>query len=418
MFLVRRIIEKLQCAHAYDNSELNDLFQDILTRRPTSLTQRIKRKMKYALKTLIYFFTVFTVLMVFGSNAFATNIPPRPDRGWYVRDSAHTMTDAQIQNLNQKIENFNRTTRNEIGILVTTPLGDDTNLENFAHDVFHSWGIGKKGLDNGILILMVTGAPGHKLIRIETGKGAEGDIPDAKTKDITTSMKPFMKNNDYAGAANVAVDTISALMDNRIHERSIAVDTNPLASPTSSHDTSTSSSSNYYSYSNETYSDATPIYVVLGLIAFIIFVLVWFWISDKKNIGVVRIDDPYIPPKPPRQNYNAPAVSPNGKTTYNYTAPTHVSRSIPTATGVVIGTASSVASVQVRREKQRAEDKARKARDNARSTSSSKRSSYDDDSSSGIGWGSTGGSWGGGDSGGGSGFGGGDSGGGGGSDSC
>ena len=72
MFLIRRIIEKIKHAHAYDNSELDDLIKDILTRQPLSLMQKIQRKMKYAFKTLVYFITVFAVIVILRGNAFAS----------------------------------------------------------------------------------------------------------------------------------------------------------------------------------------------------------------------------------------------------------------------------------------------------------------------------------------------------------
>lgn len=71
MLLIRRIIEKISHAHSYDNSELNDLFSDLIIRKPITLAQRFKRKMKYAFKTLIYFFTIF--VLVFNGTAYASN---------------------------------------------------------------------------------------------------------------------------------------------------------------------------------------------------------------------------------------------------------------------------------------------------------------------------------------------------------
>jgi uncharacterized membrane protein YgcG len=412
-FLIRRIIEKVKHAHTYDNSELDDLFKDILTRQPLTLLQKFKRKMKYALKTLVYFITVFAVMTVFGSNAFATDIPSRPDRGWYVRDVANKMSQYQIRNLNLKIENFNRTTRNEIGVLIMPPLSDDTNLENFAHDTFHSWGIGKAGLDNGILILVVSGGPGHKFMRIETGKGAEGDVSDSKVKEITTAMKPSLKNDDYYGAVNVAIETIMSLMESRVGVKPIVGHTTPGADLNTPTNSPTSSPGNSYSNNDATGpNDWTPLLWLFGFFVFItLAIILGSWWSTRSVVRVVRKkgavrDDPYIPPPPPRHNTM-------------YTPQKHTTSTISSGPAAVIATATVVSAAQTRREAQARADEARKARDRARrpSPTSTYVSRRDDDGGSWGGGDSGGGSWGGGgDSGGG--FGGGDSGGGGGSDSC
>jgi len=423
-FLIRRIIEKIKHAHTYDNSELDDLFKDVLTRQPITLLQRIKRKMKYALKTLVYFITVFAVIAVFGSNAFATDIPSRPDRGWYVRDVANKMSQYQIRNLNLKIENFNKTTRNEIGVLIMPPLSDDANLENFAHDVFHSWGIGKAGLDNGILILVVSGTPGHKFMRIETGKGAEGDVPDSKVKEITTAMKPSLMNNDYYGAVNAAVDTIMSLMESRVGIKPIVGHTTPGASsPTATTPDYNYGNGNSYADNNGVgANDWTPLLWLLGFFGFItVAVMLGSWWSTRSTVGgrVVRTrikgavrDDPYIPPPPPRQTHT-PA----------WTPPRHTSPTVSSGPASLIATATVVSAAQARRDAQKRADEDRKARDRARrvpepdiyaapSYTSTYVSSSDDDDSSGS-YSSPDSTP---DSG--SGFGGGDSGGGGGSDSC
>jgi hypothetical protein len=69
--MLQRIRDKLQYAHPYDGSDLTDLYSDILNRKKIGLIERLKRKVKYTYKTLIYFLTTFSILMMYGQNAQA-----------------------------------------------------------------------------------------------------------------------------------------------------------------------------------------------------------------------------------------------------------------------------------------------------------------------------------------------------------
>lgn len=82
MFLIRRIVEKIKHAHTYDNSELDDLFTDILTRKPLTTIQKLKRKVLYAFKTLIYFITTFAVIVATEAKAFASIYPSSEHNDW------------------------------------------------------------------------------------------------------------------------------------------------------------------------------------------------------------------------------------------------------------------------------------------------------------------------------------------------
>jgi uncharacterized protein len=168
------------------------------------------------MKTIIYILTC-AILATFAGKAQAFTVPQKPDNGWYVVDDANKLTNAQIYSLNQRIETFNKTKRNEIGILITPTTGE-TSIEDAAYEVFNTWGIGKTGLDNGILIMVA--ANDHKM-RIETGKGAEGDITDINANRIISNMKPYLRKNDYAGALGGAIDTITTLMEDRAGQKPI-----------------------------------------------------------------------------------------------------------------------------------------------------------------------------------------------------
>lgn len=83
-------------------------------------------------------------------------------------------------------------------VVVVIDSTNDTPIENYALNLFRSWGIGEKDKDNGLLILL---AIEDKHWRVEVGRGLEGAIPDALSNRVMTSIsKPkFVEGNYGAG---------------------------------------------------------------------------------------------------------------------------------------------------------------------------------------------------------------------------
>jgi uncharacterized protein len=125
-----------------------------------------------------------------------------------VNDFANVLSAEQKQQLENKLEQFKKDSSNEIAVAVINSLQDDT-IENFAEELFKEWGIGQKGKDNGVLILV---AKEDRKMRIEVGYGLEGDLTDAQSGWIINQiMKPaFADNNFYQGLDQAADKIIGA----------------------------------------------------------------------------------------------------------------------------------------------------------------------------------------------------------------
>lgn len=88
----------------------------------------------------------------------------------------------------------------EIFVVALQSTGD-IDLKSFATELFNAWGIGKKGKDNGLLILLVLD---QKKVTMETGYGMEGVLPDAICfRIIDNDMVPLMKEGQI-GAGMLA----------------------------------------------------------------------------------------------------------------------------------------------------------------------------------------------------------------------
>ena len=91
--------------------------------------------------------------------------------------------------------------------LLTVPTLEGDSLEDFSIRVAESWKIGKKGFDNGAILLIVRD---DRRLRIEVGYGLEGVLPDAiANRIINEVITPRFRSGDYAGGIEAGVDSIS-----------------------------------------------------------------------------------------------------------------------------------------------------------------------------------------------------------------
>ncbi|OGN11553.1 MAG: hypothetical protein A3C69_03795 [Candidatus Yanofskybacteria bacterium RIFCSPHIGHO2_02_FULL_43_12] len=126
----------------------------------------------------------------------------------FVNDFAEMLTAEQRQSLEKKINDFEKTTGNELSVVTVSGLGGDT-IENFAVKLFEDWGIGKKNKDNGVLLLI---ARDERQFRIEVGYGLEGALTDARSFWITQNiLRPAFQKGDYYGGISDGVGSIISI---------------------------------------------------------------------------------------------------------------------------------------------------------------------------------------------------------------
>ena len=82
--------------------------------------------------------------------------------------------------------------------VVTIKTLDGASVEEFSNDLFHTWKIGEKKTDRGILLLFAIKE--HKY-RYEVGYGFEGILNDAKVGDMGRAMVPDLRTGNYEAAA-------------------------------------------------------------------------------------------------------------------------------------------------------------------------------------------------------------------------
>jgi len=112
-----------------------------------------------------------------------------------------------------KMEDLSREVLQKTGVAVVVAVletigGVDVN--DYANRLYAAWGIGKKGEDRGVLILL---AVRERRIRIETGYGVEGILPDGLAGEILDRYAiPHLKKNDFSSGLYSALAAVSAVV--------------------------------------------------------------------------------------------------------------------------------------------------------------------------------------------------------------
>ena len=119
---------------------------------------------------------VLLAILLLGSAAFSREASARtwPRPQGYVNDFAGAMDAASRDSIDALARELRQKTGAELAVVTTPDLGGEE-IEPAAVDLFKAWGIGSKGKDEGVLILL---AQKERRVRIEVGYGLEGILPD------------------------------------------------------------------------------------------------------------------------------------------------------------------------------------------------------------------------------------------------
>jgi uncharacterized protein len=91
-------------------------------------------------------------------------------------------------------------------------------VEDFANDLFRHWGIGQRGKDEGLLLLLVVG---ERRSRLEVGRGLEPYITDGTAGSLLRDMRAPLQQNQYGVALQTAAQRLGSLISQR---KGVAID--------------------------------------------------------------------------------------------------------------------------------------------------------------------------------------------------
>lgn len=151
-------------------------------------------------------FLLVFFLASFGLHAEVA-VPPLTARA---TDLTGTLSPSQRDALEQELRAFETRKGSQIAVLIV-PTTQPEVIEQYALRVAEAWKLGRKGVDDGALLLV---AKDDRALRIEVGYGLEGAIPDAvANRVIDEIIVPFLKQGDFYGGIQAGVARLIRLVD-------------------------------------------------------------------------------------------------------------------------------------------------------------------------------------------------------------
>jgi uncharacterized protein len=142
--------------------------------------------------------------------AFAQNdkdFPPRPSPPKLVNDLAGVMSADEQALLEQKAEQFEEETSNQITVVTIKSIGE-YDVADYTIQLGNRWGVGKASRNNGVIILAAINE--HRM-NISVGKGLEGALTDLVSGQIIRNeMAPAFREGNYYRGFDRAIDAVSA----------------------------------------------------------------------------------------------------------------------------------------------------------------------------------------------------------------
>jgi uncharacterized protein len=114
----------------------------------------------------------------------------------YVNDFAGVLNPATVEKLTQLSTEIDQKAKAQVAVVTVKTLEDDA-PEDFANHLFQKWGVGYKGTDRGVLVLVAT--DDHKYWT-EVGYGLEPILPDGKVGRFGRNMVPLLRQGNYNDA--------------------------------------------------------------------------------------------------------------------------------------------------------------------------------------------------------------------------
>jgi len=114
----------------------------------------------------------------------------------YVNDFAQVINPAHRAELERYCSRVDTLTGAQISI-VTIPSLEGDPIEDVANNLYRRWGVGKKGKDEGVMLMLVTQ---DRRMRLEVGYGLEPVLPDGYSGQLLRHMRPLLSANNYGAA--------------------------------------------------------------------------------------------------------------------------------------------------------------------------------------------------------------------------
>jgi len=147
------------------------------------------------------------MVLLLSSVAFGEEV--FPTRQGMINDFANVISSNIEAEMDARSREVLKKTGTTIAVATVPTIGENY-ISDYVNRLYRAWGVGKKGVNKGILIFV---AVKERKVRIETGYGVEGILPDGKVGEILRSeILPQFKKNDYGTGLLNGVNAISRVI--------------------------------------------------------------------------------------------------------------------------------------------------------------------------------------------------------------
>ena len=123
-------------------------------------------------------------------------------------DDAGVLDGGTADAINHVLEQVEKETSNQLLVAIYPNLPTGADLAQYCTDLYHAWGVGQKGKDNGAILFVFVND--HRIF-ISTGRGLEGALPDATCKNIIDKViAPQFRQGFYPAGIQAGVNAMIA----------------------------------------------------------------------------------------------------------------------------------------------------------------------------------------------------------------
>ena len=160
-------------------------------------------------RAAIAFATVVACIVLGATASRADQVPIPPVPTEWVTDNVGFLSAQTASALNQKLEAYEHVSGHQVIVWIGDTTGD-ASLEDWTIRALEKWRIGRKGLDDGVILFIFAK---DRKIRIEVGYGLESVLTDARASEIIRNqLTPRLRAGDKDGAVTAGVDAIVAAL--------------------------------------------------------------------------------------------------------------------------------------------------------------------------------------------------------------
>lgn len=148
------------------------------------------------------------------AQAQVTDFVPVPALTSHVTDQAGLLNAEQRARLEAVLADYATKTGSQIAVLTVKTTAPEQ-IEQYSIRVAEAWKLGRKGVDDGVLLLV---APGNtsamRRLRIEAGRGVQGVLTDAQSKRILQDViAPYFQKEQYYEGLVAGVGSVATLLN-------------------------------------------------------------------------------------------------------------------------------------------------------------------------------------------------------------